>query len=444
MTMLRAGTEGSRAALDGDVDIDRDRGLVLLAQSGDRTAFDELYALYHRRLWRFCFKRLQDEHEAEDVTQEAFLRAWKALPGFAGDRRFYPWLSVIAAHLCTNVVRKRNRADPAGDLHDREALSWEYCGEDHVIAAHDSALASRALARLSPRHRLVLDLREGRGWSYRRIAEHEGIGIPAVESLLWRAREALKREFSAQAGEGRLAGFAGAALLTIRRWLRSPQVAFQQGAAFFPTASSVLVTSAATAMTAVAVGIGTLVPGFGSAAGSPALPTAQLMTKLPTASAPLWSLAIARSPETSSTPAAAWQEGNGFSASAVGPGRGKVSAGPNGSGPSSPLADAPTTSPSMNVETQLPPAPPAPTPSVIASTPSLPSSQPTLLPGTDPTPSAPTGDQIESTLGTATSGVTSSLPSTTTMPSTSTVPSTSTLPSPGSTIDPISTISSVG
>jgi len=422
MTMLRTGSSGSCASLDGDVDIDRDRDLVLLAQEGDRGAFNELYALYHRRLWRFCFKRLQDEHEAEDVVQESFLRAWRALPGFAGERRFYPWLSVIASHLCTNVVRKRNRTDPSGDLHDQEAISWEHCGEDHVLAVYESKLAGRALARLSPRHRLILDLREGRGWSYRRIAEHQGIGVPAVESLLWRAREALKREFASQEGEGRLAGVAGAALLTLRRWLRAPQVAAQQGAASFPATTSAIMGSAAAAVTAVAVGVGTLLPTLAPAGTPPALvsstPVATLLS------------GVQYPPLATSTGASAWE---------LSPGPvGTVSAGATASGvtapgtapslretsgePSAnlvpntdPSAPSPQ-EPSISVDAQVPSQPQAPTPTVSTTPPSLPSAPPTvsntpvpsptlLVTPSDPTSSVTSVTGDVQTLSSGTGGV---------------------------------------
>jgi RNA polymerase sigma-70 factor (ECF subfamily) len=426
MTMLRAGDQGSCAALDGDVDIDRDRGLVLLAQSGQRAAFDELYELYHRRLWRFCFKRLQDEHEAEDVVQEAFLRAWRALPGFGGDRRFYPWLSVIAAHLCTNTVRKRSRADPAGDLQDQEALSWDDSGEDRVIAAHDGELASRALARLSPRHQLVLDLREGRGWSYRRIAEHQGIGIPAVESLLWRAREALKREFSAQAGEGWLAGVGGAALLALRRWWRAPQAAVQQSAGYFPAASSILMSSAAAAVTAVAVGMGTLVPSLGAEAPpGAALPSAPLVTSVPGTSTPLWSLALAEWPSAQSTPAGA------AATSGSGAGGTPLSAEtPAGIGPSAGLAP-PTAAPtSVGFEPQLPSAPAAPTPpSVPASAPGLPADSDAVDPSALGAPAYSLSAPISAAVPTATATATSGLPSDQSAVSSSPVPSSPSLSS---------------
>lgn len=262
MTMLRTPDDAAwPGPAHDDVDIARDRALVTRAQHGDRSAFDDLYARYYRRLWRFCYKRLNDEHEAEDVVQEAFVRAWRALPGFAGARRFYPWLSVIAAHLCSNVTRRRNRMDPVGEFPERELVSWEDWGEDWVMASHDSETAARAYARLSARHRSVLDLRLGRGWSYQRIAEHQGVRVSTIESLLWRAREALKREFAAEEGAG-LTAIAGGLLFAVRRWLRAPQATLQRAATVGSTGTSVLAAAAGMAAGALAVVVVASVPGI--------------------------------------------------------------------------------------------------------------------------------------------------------------------------------------
>ncbi|MCL4414656.1 MAG: sigma-70 family RNA polymerase sigma factor [Actinobacteria bacterium] len=203
--------QAARPALYDDVDLDRDRALVERAQRGDQSAFDDLYQRYYQRLYRACVRRLRDQHEAEDVAQEAFARAWRALPNFAGDRKFYPWISVIAAHLCTDVQRRRSRSTPVAEFHPGNVASVDDGGEDMVMAAVDTEIVSEALAHLSERHQRILQLREGSGWSYQRIADHEGVGITAVETLLWRARQALKREFAAIAGaEGRLAAAIGA------------------------------------------------------------------------------------------------------------------------------------------------------------------------------------------------------------------------------------------
>ena len=167
-------------------------------QAGDSAAFGNLYARYYERLLRFCLRRLNDRHEAEDAAQEAFARAWKALPRFAGERRFYPWLTVIAGNICTDMLRRRSRSTPTDDMELTAQHPVGVVGEDTseelVLAAVDGELVHRALDRLSTRHRHVLAIREGSGWTYQQIADHEGVEIGTIETLLWRARQALKRE----------------------------------------------------------------------------------------------------------------------------------------------------------------------------------------------------------------------------------------------------------
>src|SRR5204862_4279643 len=92
-----------------DVDLNRDSLLVERFQSGDTEAFDDLYRRYYARLVRFCLRRVGDPHEAEEVAQEAFVRAYRALPRLTGERRFYPWMTVIAGRLCVDSHRRRSR-----------------------------------------------------------------------------------------------------------------------------------------------------------------------------------------------------------------------------------------------------------------------------------------------------------------------------------------------
>src|ERR1035437_1539944 len=180
---------------DGTVDVTRDKVLVERCQAGDRQAFDEIYLRYQRRLHRFCMQRLGEAHDAEDIVQEAFVRAWRALPRFAGERRFYPWLTVIAANLCVDTMRRRARLIPVEESRITASDTGTYDIEDAVLHEVDSKMVATAFGQLSSRHQRVLQLREGSDWSYRKIAEHEGVGVTAVETLLWRARQALKREF---------------------------------------------------------------------------------------------------------------------------------------------------------------------------------------------------------------------------------------------------------
>jgi RNA polymerase sigma factor (sigma-70 family) len=214
--------EEELTSLCDDVDLDRDRVLVERCQAGDSAAFGNLYARYYERLLRFCLRRLNDRHEAEDAAQEAFARAWKALPRFAGERRFYPWLTVIAGNICTDMLRRRSRSTPTDDLEltaqHPVGVVQEDTSEELVLAAVDGELVNRALDRLSTRHRHVLAMREGSGWTYQQIADHEGVEIGTIETLLWRARQALKREFAVVSeSKEALAGFLIATGALIRR-----------------------------------------------------------------------------------------------------------------------------------------------------------------------------------------------------------------------------------
>lgn len=180
-----------------DVDLGRDRELVVRSQSGDDSAFEDLYRRYFHRLYRFCLRRTHDPHEAEEVAQETFVRAYRLLPDFAGERRFYPWLTVIATRLCVDAQRRQARTTPAATI-DLGAVGDTV--DDGVVAADDAALVTAALDRLTPRHRDVLRLREQEGWTYRHIAAQMGVSEGTVEALLHRARRALRREFAAVAG----------------------------------------------------------------------------------------------------------------------------------------------------------------------------------------------------------------------------------------------------
>src|SRR5581483_11614627 len=179
------------AALD-DVDLTRDRALVELAQAGDLTAFAQLYTRYFQRLVRFASKRVGDVHEAEEIAQEAFARAYRALPDFAGERRFYPWMTVIASRLCVDTIRRRGRVE-VGEILD---AGVDEPGFDRLDVDGDVQKLNLALSRLNDRHREILELRERQGWSYQHIADHLEVSLGTVEALLWRARKALRREFT--------------------------------------------------------------------------------------------------------------------------------------------------------------------------------------------------------------------------------------------------------
>ena len=180
-----------------EVDLDRDRLLVERCQGGDAAAFGELYAVYHDRLVRHCRRRLGGAADSEDVAQEAFIRAWRAMDRFEAGRSFYSWLSVIASNACTDVLRRHRPTASLADVRGEAALDGRRGVEEHLTTAFDAALAHEAMRHLTDRHRRVLHLREQLDWSVDDIAAHEGLGANAVDTLLWRARASLRRKFHA-------------------------------------------------------------------------------------------------------------------------------------------------------------------------------------------------------------------------------------------------------
>ena len=236
----------------GTVDLDRDRLLVLRYQ-----AFEEQYRRYYPRLHQYCVRRVGDPHASEELAQEAFLRAIKAMPRFAGDRRFYPWMTVIAQRLCIDHHRRTGRVEPSDDI-DPGVVEADH---EALFAAVDRQHLTEAMAHLAPRHREVLDLREQRGWSYQQIAVHLDVPVTTVEALLHRARKALKREFLSVAGGSRLAGFPVIGWLVFRMARLRTKVTGKTASQLAPVAGSAAAGVAA---------IGLVLNPFGPA---PALPT---------------------------------------------------------------------------------------------------------------------------------------------------------------------------
>jgi RNA polymerase sigma-70 factor (ECF subfamily) len=202
---VASGDRSSVAIRAEEIDLTRDRDLVVAWQAGDERAFDELYRMHFDRLRAFCQRRVGDRSVAEEIAQESFVRALQALPRFQGERKFYPWMTVIAGRLCIDHHRRNGRVQPTDDV-----------DTGHVEDGHDERIAlqvdlehlDRAFSRLGPRHAEVLELRERRGLSYHDIAAELEVPHSTVEALLFRARKALRREFQLVSAE-RLAAIPG-------------------------------------------------------------------------------------------------------------------------------------------------------------------------------------------------------------------------------------------
>lgn len=175
-----------------------DSALVARAQAGQMAAFDALVRRYQHRLIALMLRFVHERAEAEDLAQEAFLRAYRALPGFRGEAQFYTWLHRIAVNTAKSHLAAR-KCHPGSllDVHDTALLQNEAAlqelatPEDELLRHEVEAAMSQALAALSPELRPALLLREVDGLSYDAIAERLGCPPGTVRSRIYRAREAL-------------------------------------------------------------------------------------------------------------------------------------------------------------------------------------------------------------------------------------------------------------
>src|SRR5438270_1621131 len=161
-------------------------------EAGDERAdvFAELYEAHYRPLVALC-RRLTGPRDAEELAQEAFLRAWSSWERYAPTRPFWPWVSTIARRLCIDHGRRRQTAQLRGpfvlDGH-RSAPT----PEELVELGEEYRWARAALEELRPDQRRVIRLRDVEGWSYDRIASHEGVTVESVRGSLRRARSRLR------------------------------------------------------------------------------------------------------------------------------------------------------------------------------------------------------------------------------------------------------------
>jgi RNA polymerase sigma-70 factor, ECF subfamily len=159
--------------------------LVRRAQAGHVEAFNLLVERHQQGVYRVAVRMVGNEADAQDLAQEAFLRAWRGLGGFRGDSSFSTWLYRIVTTTCLKFLRGRPpRTQPLDDTSEAPAGR-----PDEVIEArarHTALL--RAIAALRPEQRAALVLREFEGCSYEEIAAIMGITVPAVKGRLHRAR----------------------------------------------------------------------------------------------------------------------------------------------------------------------------------------------------------------------------------------------------------------
>ena len=189
-----------------------DQQLVERAQRGDKHAFELLVAKYQRKLGRLLSRFMRDPAEVEDVTQEAFIKAYRALPTFRTDSAFYTWLYRIGINTAKNYLVAMGRraptstavdAEEAEELGQTEHLQDLNTPENLLMSRQVADTVNQSLEKLPEELRTAISLREMDGLSYEEIATAMNCPIGTVRSRIFRAREAIAEDLRPLLGTGK-------------------------------------------------------------------------------------------------------------------------------------------------------------------------------------------------------------------------------------------------
>ena len=181
-----------------------DKELVRRVQKGDRRAFDLLFSRYQFKIMNLVSRYLREPEDVQDVTQEAFIKAFRALPRFRGESAFYTWLYRIAINTAKNHIVARSRRPPGVDVEvddaefydGGEALKDVENPEASLARDELSAGIDQAIAGLPDDLRSAVTLREFDGLTYEQIAEIMDCPVGTVRSRIFRAREAIDKHIA--------------------------------------------------------------------------------------------------------------------------------------------------------------------------------------------------------------------------------------------------------
>ncbi len=176
-----------------------DQQLVARVQRGDSRAFDMLVLKYQHKIFGLISRYIQDADEVQDVAQEAFIKAFRALPKFRGESAFYTWLYRIAINTAKNHLVSRSRRPPGTDVDVDVAEYYEGGGalrdienpENALFGAELKSVVEQAIGGLPDDLRTAVTLREFDGLSYEDIADIMDCPVGTVRSRIFRAREAI-------------------------------------------------------------------------------------------------------------------------------------------------------------------------------------------------------------------------------------------------------------
>ncbi|MET0289851.1 MAG: RNA polymerase sigma factor RpoE [Pseudoxanthomonas sp.] len=179
-----------------------DLELVRRVQRGDSSAFDLLVRKYQHRIVALVGRYVHDWSESQDVAQEAFMRAYRAIGNFRGDAQFYTWLHRIAVNTAKNHLVAHNRRPPTDDIDASEAEQFDGgtrlrdtdTPERELMRQELENTVMRAVDRLPEELKSAITLREVEGLSYEEIAQKMNCPIGTVRSRIYRAREAIDAE----------------------------------------------------------------------------------------------------------------------------------------------------------------------------------------------------------------------------------------------------------
>ncbi|MBD9355898.1 RNA polymerase sigma factor RpoE [Methylomonas albis] len=183
---------------------DLDQELVQRVQQGDKSAFDLLVIKYQHKIIHLVNRYVKDPSEAQDVAQDTFIKAYRALGDFRGDSAFYTWLYRIAINTAKNYLLSRSRRhfDYEIDVQDAEQvenaaqLKDTETPESLLMNEQIVAVIKSAIERLPEEMRIAITLREFEGMSYEEIAEAMDCPIGTVRSRIFRAREAIDQKLN--------------------------------------------------------------------------------------------------------------------------------------------------------------------------------------------------------------------------------------------------------
>jgi RNA polymerase sigma-70 factor (ECF subfamily) len=185
-----------------------DQELVERVQRGDKKAFDLLVLKYQHKIVKLISRYIRDEAETLDVAQEAFIKAYRALPRFRGDSAFYTWLYRIAINTAKNFLVSQGRRPPESDIDADEAENYAGATALRDIATPERQLLKdeieevvyKAIEQLPEDLRTAITLREMEGLSYEEIALAMDCPVGTVRSRIFRAREAIDKKLAPLVG----------------------------------------------------------------------------------------------------------------------------------------------------------------------------------------------------------------------------------------------------